>query len=75
MIWYFVPAPFRMFKFAVVVSVLVVFAAVVAVSGCVNRGQFLRDMEESFRHKFAKKPQVVEGNLRCLKVSMGAVKG
>ena len=50
-------------------------AAVVAVSGCVNRGQFLRDMEESFRHKFAKKPQVVEGNLRCLKVSMGAVKG
>ena len=50
-------------------------AAVVAVSGCVNRGQFLRDMEESFRHKFAKKPQVVEGNLRCLKVSMRAVKG
>ncbi|MBQ7565151.1 MAG: 2-oxoacid:acceptor oxidoreductase family protein [Lachnospiraceae bacterium] len=50
-------------------------AAVVAVSGCVNRGQFLRDMEESYRHKFAKKPQVVEGNLRCLKVSLSAVKG
>ena len=50
-------------------------AAVVAVSGCVNKGQFLRDMEESYRHKFAKKPQVVEGNLRCLKLSMNAVKG
>ena len=49
-------------------------AAVVAVSGCVDREQFLKDMEGSFRHKFAKKPQVVEGNLKCLRLSMEEVR-
>ena len=44
-------------------------AAVVAVSGCVDRDRFLQDMEGSYRHKFAKKPQVVEGNLECLRIS------
>lgn len=41
-------------------------AAIVAVSGCVEKEAFLRDMKESYSHKFAKKPQVVEGNLNCL---------
>lgn len=50
-------------------------AAVVAVSGCVDKEQFLTDMEESFRHKFEKKPQVIEGNLKCLSLSMDSVKG
>jgi pyruvate ferredoxin oxidoreductase gamma subunit len=50
-------------------------AAVVAVSGCVNKEQFLSDMEGSYRHKFAKKPQVVEGNLKCLRQAMDEVKG
>ncbi|MBR6329562.1 MAG: 2-oxoacid:acceptor oxidoreductase family protein [Lachnospiraceae bacterium] len=50
-------------------------AAVVAVSGCVDKKQFLKDMEESYRHKFAKKPQVIEGNLKCLSLSMDSVKG
>ncbi len=49
-------------------------AAVVAVSGCVDRKQFLKDMEGSFRHKFEKKPQVVEGNLKCLSLSLDSVK-
>lgn len=50
-------------------------AAVVAVSNCVNPEGFLKDMEESYRHKFAKKPQVVEGNLKCLKEAMKEVQG
>ncbi|MCR5503720.1 MAG: 2-oxoacid:acceptor oxidoreductase family protein [Lachnospiraceae bacterium] len=50
-------------------------AAVVAVSGCVEKEQFLKDMEGSFRHKFEKKPQVIEGNLKCLSLSMDSVKG
>ncbi|MCR4657498.1 MAG: 2-oxoacid:acceptor oxidoreductase family protein [Lachnospiraceae bacterium] len=50
-------------------------AAVVAVSGCVEKEQFLKDMEGSYRHKFAKKPQVVEGNLKCLKLAFSEVKG
>lgn len=49
-------------------------AAVVAVSGCVEREQFLKDMEESYRHKFAKKPQVIEGNLKCLRQAMDEVR-
>lgn len=50
-------------------------AAVVEVSGCVDKERFLKDMEESYRHKFARKPQVVEGNLKCLKLSMDRVRG
>lgn len=49
-------------------------AAVVAVSGCVERAAFLRDMEESYRHKFATKPQVVQGNLDCLEEAMKEVR-
>ncbi len=49
-------------------------AAVVAVSGCVEQDQFMKNMEESFRHKFATKPQVIEGNLRCLEEAMKEVR-
>ena len=50
-------------------------AAVVEVSRCVEPESFLKDMEESYRHKFAKKPQVVEGNLKCLSEAMKEVQG
>lgn len=49
-------------------------AAIVEVSGCVEKESFLKDMESSYRHKFAKKPQVIEGNLTCLRRSMDEVK-
>ncbi|MCR5790065.1 MAG: 2-oxoacid:acceptor oxidoreductase family protein [Lachnospiraceae bacterium] len=49
-------------------------AAVVRVSGVVEADEFLREMEESFRHKFAKKPQVIDGNLNCLRLAMDMVK-
>jgi pyruvate ferredoxin oxidoreductase gamma subunit len=50
-------------------------AAVVEVSHCVDPDQFLKDMETSYRHKFATKPQVVQGNLDCLAESMKEVRG
>ena len=50
-------------------------AAVVEVSRCVDPDQFLKDMETSYRHKFATKPQVVQGNLDCLAESMKEVRG
>ncbi len=50
-------------------------AAVVEVSKCVDKDQFLKDMEESYKHKFAKKPQVIEPNLKCLSEAMNEVKG
>ena len=49
-------------------------AAIVKVSGVVDAEQFVKDMEESFKHKFAAKPQVIEGNMRALKRSMEEVK-
>ncbi len=49
--------------------------AVVKVSGVIPEKEFLDNMEESFRHKFAKKPEVVEGNMKALHRSMQEVKG
>lgn len=50
-------------------------AATVKVSGVVEPEKFSRDMEESFHHKFASKPQVIEGNMRVLQKSMEEVQG
>ena len=50
-------------------------AAIVKVSGVLDEDQFIRDMEASFRHKFASKPQVVEGNMNCLKDAMKEIRG
>ena len=49
--------------------------AVVKVSGVIPEETLIADMEESFRHKFASKLNVVEGNMKALKRSMGEVKG
>ena len=50
-------------------------AAIVKVSGVLDEDQFIQDMETSFRHKFASKPQVVAGNMNCLKDAMKEVRG
>ena len=50
-------------------------AAIVKVSGVVEEHEFVKDMEASYKHKFASKPQVIEGNMRALKRSMEEVKG
>jgi pyruvate ferredoxin oxidoreductase gamma subunit len=49
-------------------------AAVVKVSGALDSQRFLADIEESFRHKFASKPQVIKGNMQTLKKSMEEVR-
>jgi pyruvate ferredoxin oxidoreductase gamma subunit len=48
-------------------------AATVKVSNVVDSEQFLLDMEESFRHKFASKPHVVEGNMNAIRKSLEEV--
>ena len=48
-------------------------AAVVKVSGVLPTESFLTHIEESFKHKFAAKPQVIEGNMATLKKSMEEV--
>ncbi len=49
-------------------------AAVVKVSGVVEQDSFIKDMQTSFEHKFASKPQVIDGNMAALKRSMEEVK-
>ena len=50
-------------------------AAIVKVSRVLDAGRFIADMEASFRHKFATKPQVIQGNMNCLIRSMKEVHG
>ena len=38
----------------------------VEISGVLEEAKFKQDMEESFHHKFATKPQVVAGNMAAL---------
>ncbi|MCL2088540.1 MAG: 2-oxoacid:acceptor oxidoreductase family protein [Oscillospiraceae bacterium] len=49
--------------------------AVVKVSGIIPEEVFVKDMEESFHHKFSTKPHVIDGNMKALKRAMKEVKG
>ena len=49
-------------------------AAIVKVSKVMTDEELLNDMEGSFKHKFAKKPEVIEGNMNALKVALNEVK-
>ena len=48
-------------------------AAIVKVSGIMTDKEFLDDMVGSFKHKFAKKPEVIEGNMKALELSLNEV--
>lgn len=48
-------------------------AAIVAVSGVMDRDTFINEMKESYQHKFAKKPEVIEGNMEALKMAYDVV--
>lgn len=48
-------------------------AAVVKVSGIMSEEEFLDDMVGSFKHKFAKKPEVIEGNMKALEMALNSV--
>lgn len=44
-------------------------AATVAVSKVMERNDFLNEMRASFQHKFAKKPEVIDGNMMALEMA------
>ncbi len=48
-------------------------AAVVAVTGVMPKQKFLEEMRASYAHKFAKKPEVIEGNMKALEMTFEAV--
>lgn len=45
-------------------------AAIVKISGVMDTEVFLQEMEESLAHKFAKKPEVLAGNMAALKLAL-----
>lgn len=49
-------------------------ASIVKVSGVMTDEELLTDMEGSFKHKFAKKPEVIEGNMKALEMALKEVK-
>jgi pyruvate ferredoxin oxidoreductase gamma subunit len=48
-------------------------AAAVAVSGVMPKEDFISNMRESFGHKFARKPEVIDGNMKALEDAFEAV--
>ncbi len=49
-------------------------AAIVKVSKIMTDDELLEDMKGSFKHKFAKKPEVIEGNMKALEMALKEVK-
>ena len=48
-------------------------AAIVKVSKIMSDEELLNDMKGSFKHKFAKKPEVIEGNMKALEMALNSV--
>ena len=48
-------------------------AAIVKVSNIMTDEAFLEDMKGSFKHKFAKKPEVIDGNMKALEMALKEV--
>lgn len=44
-------------------------AAIVKVSGVMDKDTFFNEMQNSFTHKFSSKPEVIEGNMNALKMA------
>ena len=49
-------------------------AAIVKVSKIMTDEELLEDMKGSFKHKFAKKPEVIDGNMKALEMALKEVK-
>ncbi len=50
-------------------------AAIVKITGIVDPERFLEEMKKSLQHKFARKPEVLDGNMMALKMALEEVKG
>ena len=48
-------------------------AAIVKVTGLMDEETFLREMRASFSHKFASKPEVIDGNMAALQMALEEV--
>ena len=48
-------------------------AGIVKISKIMDDEEFLNNMTGSFKHKFAKKPEVIEGNTKALKIALNEI--
>ena len=48
-------------------------AAAVAVSEVMDKESFIKEMRSSYEHKFAKKPEVIDGNMKALTLTFEAL--
>ena len=48
-------------------------AAIIKVSGIMNDEELIKDMQGSFKHKFAKKTEVIDGNMKALERALKEV--
>ena len=48
-------------------------AAIVKVANIMDQDEFMKQMEDSYKHKFAKKPEVIEGNMKALRMAFEEV--
>jgi pyruvate ferredoxin oxidoreductase gamma subunit len=49
-------------------------AAIVKVANIMDEEEFLNDMRASFKHKFAKKPDVIDGNMKALELALNEIR-
>ena len=50
-------------------------SAIVKITGIMTKDELLADMEGSFKHKFARKPEVIEPNMQAVKRAFDEVTG
>ena len=48
-------------------------SAIIKITGVMTKEELLTDMKESFKHKFAKKPEVIDGNMKALEMALKEV--
>ena len=48
-------------------------AAIGKVSDIMEEDAFIKDMLDSFKHKFAKKPEVIDGNMKALEMALKSI--
>ena len=49
-------------------------AAIVKVTQIMSDEEFINDMKQSFKHKFVKKPEVMDGNMKAIEIALKEVK-
>ena len=50
-------------------------SAIIKITGVMTKEQLLNDMKESFKHKFARKPEVIEPNMKAIERAYDEVTG